>query len=179
MSLTSFLADKCLEYLLQEDAKNSRQHEVPPKKSLTPPWAATPETFASLCSGCGECAAACEKNLIIIKEDGLPQMDFSNGFCNFCGDCARTCPAGALHYSDEIPPWHLHVSINDNCLMRKNVLCQICQEQCEQEAIVFSQVGEDIQVPEILTDQCSGCGACSAKCPTGAVSFRQIAVQTK
>ena len=174
MSLISFFANTCLEYLLKEDLKVSGQHQEPPKNNLTPPWASDPEIFGTLCSSCGECVTSCEKNLIIITEDRLPVMDFSNDFCNFCGDCARSCPTDALKYNKEVPPWHIFVSINDNCLMRKKVLCQICQEQCDQEAIVFFQAGQNAQSPEILNDQCNGCGACFSRCPTDAVSFQQI-----
>ncbi|MCW5213096.1 4Fe-4S binding protein, partial [Desulfobulbus sp. TB] len=39
--------------------------------------------------------------------------------------------------------------------------------------------------PEILNDQCNGCGACFSRCPADAISFQQIdkrqaeAVQTR
>ncbi len=177
MSLASFFANKCFEYLLKVDndlPEQGEQNKEQSKAEIFPPWASCPETFGTLCSGCGECVAACEKKLIFIEEDGLPVMDFSNGFCTFCGDCARSCPSGALNYSDDEPPWHLQVSINDNCLMRKNVLCQICQEQCDQGALIFTQVEENVQSPEILNNQCNGCGACFARCPADAISFQQI-----
>ena len=174
MSLTSFFANKCLEYFLKEDADISRNCKDKQQPDLFPPWASNLKAFKDFCTGCGKCAAACEDNLIIFKENELPVIDFSQGQCSFCGNCARSCPSGALHFSPDLPPWHLHVFINENCLVQKKVLCQLCQEQCEQEAIIFSQVGLSMQLPEILNDQCNGCGACLAQCPADAISFQQI-----
>ena len=174
MNLASFFVNKCFEYLLKEERETSEQGAEVPKKQIFPPWALNLEAFKDFCTGCGECAAVCKENLIMMEENGLPVMDFSSNSCTFCGDCARSCPHGALHFSDEQPPWHLHVFINENCLVQKKVLCQLCQEQCEQGAIVFSQVGLSMQSPEILNDQCNGCGACLAQCPVSAISFQQI-----
>lgn len=98
MYLTSFFANKCLEYLLTEDKKTSEQGEEGLKNEIFPPWALHPKAFKKSCTGCGECAAACKEHLIIIEENGLPAMDFSQGTCSFCGDCARSCPSGALFF---------------------------------------------------------------------------------
>ena len=177
MSLASFFANKCFEYLLTADndvPEQSEQDHGQLKNKIFPPWAVEPVSFKEKCTGCGECAIACTEQLITIKEDGLPEIDFSNGFCTFCGDCAQSCPVEALQFSDQIQPWDLHVTISDNCLMRKNVLCQICQEQCDQEALIYTQVGQNMQSPEILNNQCNGCGACFARCPADAISFQQI-----
>ncbi|WPD22107.1 MAG: ferredoxin-type protein NapF [Candidatus Electrothrix scaldis] len=174
MNLTSFFVDKCLAFLLQGEGDRVQEKAVvsPVALSLPPPWSASEQEFRDLCKSCGACAAACERNLIVLEEDGLPFMDFSKGFCNFCGDCARTCPSGALHFSDEQPRRKLHVTINTHCLTRKKVLCQLCQEQCEQEAIVFLREGQGEQLPQILADQCVGCGACVAGCPVQAISLQ-------
>ena len=98
MNLTSFFVNKCFEYLLKEDEETSGQGEKGLKNEIFPPWALHPKAFKKSCTGCGECAAACEDNLIIFKENELPVMDFSQGPCSFCGNCARSCPSGALHF---------------------------------------------------------------------------------
>jgi ferredoxin-type protein NapF len=174
MYLTSFFANKCLEYLLTEDKKTSEQGEEGLKNEIFPPWALHPKAFKKSCTGCGECAAACKEHLIIIEENGLPAMDFSQGTCSFCGDCARSCPSGALFFSPELSPWHLHVSITQDCLMEKKILCQLCQEQCDHGAIVFSKGGQNESPPEILLENCTGCGTCAARCPVDAISFHYI-----
>lgn len=180
MNLTSFFVDKCLAFFLQAEADQVRRDSVTPSAALAlpPPWSAPDQEFPDLCNACGACVAACEKQLIKLEGDGLPVMDFSKGFCHFCGDCARSCPGGALHFSDEPPHGPLHVAIRETCLTRKKVLCQLCQEHCEQEAIVFSREGQGEQVPRILSEQCNGCGACVAACPVQAISLRSAENQS-
>src|SRR6056297_267413 len=143
MNINSFIVDKCFAFLLQTEADQARRDSATPSVALAlpPPWSAPDQEFHDLCNSCGACVAACAKQLVQLEDNGLPVMDFSQGFCHFCGDCARSCPSGALCFSDEPPHGHLHVAIQENCLMRKNVLCQLCQEQCEQEAIVFPKGG--------------------------------------
>ena len=179
MNLTSFFVDKCLAFLLQrEETAEARLQQTSTSSSvalsLPPPWSAPEQEFRSLCKGCGACAAACVKGLIILEEQGLPFMDFSNGFCHFCGDCARSCLGGALRFSNEQPRGKLHIAINKYCLTGKKVLCQLCQEQCEQEAIVFLREGRGEQPPQILSERCNGCGACVAGCPADAISLQYV-----
>ncbi|MDU9047910.1 MAG: ferredoxin-type protein NapF [Candidatus Electrothrix sp. Rat3] len=174
MNLSSFFVNKCFEYLLREESGASEQCEEGSRNHIFPPWSPDPDTLKKRCTGCGECATACEEHLIMIEENGLPAMDFSHGPCTFCGDCARSCSHGILHFSEEQPPWHLHVSITQDCLMEKKVLCQLCQEQCDQVAIVFLRAGQGDQPPQILSEKCNGCGACAARCPVDAISFQYI-----
>ncbi|MCI5139196.1 MAG: hydrogenase, partial [Candidatus Electrothrix sp. AR1] len=80
--MTSFFVNKCLEYFLQEDAGIAGNCKDKQQPDLFPPWALHPKAFKKSCTGCGECAAACEDNLIIFKENELPVMDFSLGPCS-------------------------------------------------------------------------------------------------
>lgn len=143
-----------------------------------PPWSSDPETFQTLCTGCAACVSSCAEELIISGENKLPIMDFSKGPCTFCGDCARSCTIGALSFSPNTPPWQLRVVVQQDCLLEKKVLCQLCQEQCEQEAIVFARGGQDDLLPQILPEQCNGCGACVAGCPVQAISLQYIENQS-
>jgi ferredoxin-type protein NapF len=180
MNLTSFFTNKLFEYLL--DCDNDREAEktcdprrksVQPRSSILPPWSLAPDDFKALCDGCGDCVAACAENVLILGEDGLPAVDFSDNFCTFCGECARLCPTGALHCEPEHPPWNLSVSINENCLINKNVLCQICVEQCDKEAIILPRTMQDEESPEITAEKCDGCGACYGTCPANAIVFKK------
>lgn len=166
MSLASFFASKCFEYLLQEEASPVQQQAVP----LLPPWSG--KEFRAFCDGCGKCAAACGKRIIVVGEDGFPAVDFTQGSCTFCGDCARSCPTGALQFEAEKAPWHLRVRIAETCLLRSQMLCLTCAEQCDQGAIRLPQT--EGQLPQIAAEHCNGCGACCRPCPVGAISLVTI-----
>lgn len=180
MNLTSFLANKCFEYLLNCDAEQEiKQSRVrlPASPSsqfyIQPPWSLDSEKFQSLCNGCGDCIAACENSILVPNNNGYPQIDFSRGSCNFCGACAAICPQDALKYEPSLPPWDLHVQINSKCLTKNNVVCSTCVEQCERESIVMPGIIEQKKVPRVLNDSCNGCGACLGVCPVHAIEISQ------
>ena len=173
MNLASLFVDKFFEYLLKGDFPPSNQSVTSVSQFFPPPWSLDPKKFASLCNGCGDCVTACTEKLLTLGKDGLPTVDFSNDFCTFCGDCARICSTGALHFEQEIPPWNVQVSINENCLLCSNVLCRTCGEQCDREAIIFPKTLHEGQPPEILSEQCDGCGACYGTCPVNAIIFKR------
>jgi ferredoxin-type protein NapF len=164
VSLSSFFASKCLEYLFNNDDGHDRttRRELP-----HPPWSIAAEQFRTLCTGCGACVEACPRSIIALPEDKLPIMDFSQNFCMFCGECARSCPSGALRFEPEQPPWRLRARIADNCLLAGRVLCRTCGDHCVKGAIAFSPA--DGRLPEIAAAKCDGCGACVGVCPVGAI----------
>jgi ferredoxin-type protein NapF len=180
MNLTSFLANKCFEYLLNCDAEQETAHphaQLPASSSsqyyIQPPWSLVSEKFQSLCNGCGDCISACENSLLILNKNGYPQVDFSRGSCNFCGACAESCSQKAFKYNSALPPWDLHVKINSKCLTQNNVVCSTCVERCDREAILIPRIIEQDQAPHVLTDSCDGCGACLAVCPVHAIEISQ------
>ena len=183
MNLTSFLANKCFEYLLKCDAGDdagqscvqllsSEQPSLLSQFSIQPPWSCNSKVFESLCDGCGDCITACENSILILNKNGYPQVDFSQGPCNFCGACAKSCPQEALKYEPSLPPWNLHVQINSKCLTKNNVICSTCIEQCDKEAIVIPRIIDKEKLPWVLTDLCDGCGACLKVCPVHAIEIR-------
>ena len=184
MNLTSFLANKCFEYLLKCDAEHetgqscvqlrpSTQTSHSSQLFIQPPWSCDSEKFQSLCDGCGECIAACENSILALNKNGYPQVDFTLGSCNFCGACVESCFQGALKYEPALPPWDLHVQINSKCLTKNNVICSSCVEQCDKEAIEIPGIIEQEKAPRVLTDLCDGCGACLKVCPVHAIEIRQ------
>jgi len=184
MNLTSFLANKCFEYLLKCDVDgntgqscvqllSSEKPNTNPQFPIQPPWSCDSEKFQSLCDGCGDCIAACENSILALNKNGYPQVDFTHGSCNFCGACAESCPQGALNYEPSLPPWDLHVQINSKCLTKNNVICSSCVEQCDKEAIEIPRIIEQEKAPRVLTDLCDGCGACLKVCPVHAIDIRQ------
>lgn len=167
MSFASLLTSKCFEYLLQEETSLLPQQAAP----LLPPWTFT-EQFRARCTGCNACSAACPTHIIISGNDGFPIVDFTQGHCTFCGNCTQSCPTGALQFTPEQAPWHLVVHIAATCLLRQQMLCLTCVEQCEQGAIRLPQT--EGQLPQITPAQCNGCGACCRPCPVGAISLVSI-----
>lgn len=187
MNLTSFLANKCFEYLLKYDSErenvNTRTFHLQKSKEkstlrfiFSPPWAVETKHFEALCDGCGECIAACENNILILNKNGCPQVDFSRGACTFCGACAESCPQEAFQYDPSCAPWNLHALINAKCLIKNNVVCSTCAEQCDKEAIVISRIIDKDKAPRV-TDLCDGCGACFSVCPVGAIEICQLEYQ--
>lgn len=169
MNLSSIFARKFFEYFLAGDNPAHRR-QAGRTTPLPPPWVPAADAFSRLCSGCGDCAKACDSGIISMNEDGFPIVDFQRGYCTFCGDCARSCPTGALQFETEKKPWNIRARIADNCLLAQRVLCRTCGDGCEQRAIVFP-LADNGELPTILADQCSGCGACAGICPAGAIYF--------
>ena len=169
MSLTSFIANHCLAYLLHSESDHLQQQRPRQKTPLRPPWAAPSNLFQSRCTGCGDCAAICPQHILTLEKNGLPLVDFSTSFCTFCGECARNCPTQALAFDLNTPPWQVRAVVDEHCLLANRVLCRSCADQCPQGAIVFPL--QEARLPEINLDICTGCGACASGCPVSALSF--------
>lgn len=184
MNLTSFLANKCFELLLNLDSAKEKEEarppfhpikNIPPKNSFfPPPWSRNAKLFKSLCNGCGDCLDACENRILKLGKDGYPHVDFSGGWCSFCGACARICTRGALVYENSSAPWNLKAAVTGDCLMKNRVLCSSCAGRCDKGAIVLSPAIQTNQTPRVLPAKCDGCGSCSGACPVGAITFNII-----
>ena len=66
-------------------------------------------------------------------------------------------------------PWQAKASISDKCLAQQNVECRSCGDMCEPMAIQFQLRAGSVALPKIELDECNGCGACVAVCPTSAI----------
>ncbi|EGU38256.1 ferredoxin-type protein [Vibrio ichthyoenteri ATCC 700023] len=137
------------------------------------PWLSEPNRFIDLCSQCGECVNACETKIIVKGDGGFPTVDFSIDECTFCYQCAQACPE-SLFNEQSSEAWNAKASINEHCLATQNVECRACGDMCEPMAIQFVyQVGSVAQ-PTIDTNQCNGCGACVAVCPTSSINVSNV-----
>jgi len=183
MNLTSFLANKCFEFLL--NAGNEEEKKLhgraarlksgsnPSGQVILPPWTHDIQSFRLLCDGCGNCISSCTGNILIRDSHGCPQVDFSGGPCTFCGACAESCPRGAFSYEPSTVPWTLKAFITDDCLAHDNVLCRTCAEHCQEKAISIPNTSGPISAPLILSEKCNGCGACFNPCPVSAIVMQK------
>jgi len=143
------------------------------RSEIRPPWACEPAVFERQCTRCDDCIVACPTRVIRRGSGGFPTIDFSAGECTFCGDCAAACRSDALQRDADTPPWHHIVALGDTCVTRQGVECRICGEACAVGAIRFRPTLGGIAQPQLDSASCTGCGACVAPCPVGAIGVEQ------
>ena len=137
-----------------------------------PPWSVPEAMFADACTRCGDCLKACPTGLLRPGDGGFPAADFSAAACTFCGECAAACGSGAIARDRPGAPWSYTVVIGDACLARRRVECRVCGEACQAHdacALRFRPAVGGVYLPEVDEAACTGCGACLALCPTGAI----------
>ena len=138
---------------------------------LRPPWALVEPAFLDVCTACGDCIRACPEAVLTRGAGRYPEVDFAQGACTFCTRCVDACETGALDAGRQAP-WDYRATISDNCLLRRQVVCQSCGDACDTEAIRFRpQPGGSLRI-ELQTELCTGCGACRRVCPTDAIDIK-------
>ncbi len=157
-----------------------RVRQVSAQSPLRPPWALAEVDFLQACTRCDDCLRVCPERLIQRGEGGYPQVDFSAAHCSFCGDCVAHCEPQALRKMDADDavraPWKLWPQVSAACLLQKQVACRSCGDLCDAKAIQFILVAGRGGIPQmqIHTEDCTGCGACVAPCPTQAIALQGI-----
>ncbi|WP_040975668.1 ferredoxin-type protein NapF [Necropsobacter massiliensis] len=142
-------------------AQNSNQNSAQSHQAR-PPFAAPAHLFFDICSGCGQCEAACPYGLIQIQQGKAAfQVDFSA--CDFCQACANACPTQALHIAFPADT-HWRPQFLENCLQKQGQPCQQCQQDCPKQAIL-----SDLQLD---TERCNGCGQCQISCFVQAIRLK-------
>ena len=148
------------------------------------------------CIRCGDCMRTCPTNAIqlSVSEAGLegvgtPTLVMRTGFCDYsCNVCGQVCPTQAI---PDLTLEAKRLTVIGKAYIDKNRCiawadhrdCIVCEEMCPlpQKAIVLqdsqvtSAAGETVSVrlPEVLRDQCIGCGICEKRCPvTGDAAIR-------
>lgn len=145
---------------------------------LRPPFALAESAFLDNCGRGNACVAACSEKILLRGPGGYPQVDFRRGACTFCHDCVTACRSGALDgraLAAGHAPWSVVAVIGSGCLAESKVMCRSCGDHCAPRAVRFRLVVGGAAMPEIDAARCTGCGACVAACPSGAVRMRQPA----
>jgi len=147
---------------------------------LRPPYGLDESLFQSECTSCDSkaCVTSCEEEIILIRADGTPMLNFTKKGCTFCEACANACAPDVLSLENQ----HTSEVINakfvistEACVAHHDVICFACKEPCIDDAILFNGLFN----PVIDMDLCTGCGFCMSRCPTKAISYDAIALNTK
>lgn len=147
------------------------------RSRVRPPWALPESLFTQLCTGCGECIAECSRFLLKAGRGAQPMLDFEAGGCNFCGDCVDACGPGALarrYLGRPQAPWDYTAQIIGECLSEQGVLCRLCGDHCESDAIRFRLATAGRALPQIDHAACTGCGECYRHCPPRAIVLQPV-----
>jgi ferredoxin-type protein NapF len=143
------------------------------RQGIRPPWAKAESIFTDLCQRCDDCINRCPEAILIKGSGGFPLIDFSLGACTFCRACVEACRYQAFkptQQADE-PAWQLEVTITDQCLSLKGIVCRSCADACEAAAIRFQLKTGGRSVPQVMNPLCTGCGECFAVCPSRAITI--------
>ena len=151
---------------ISEKAKN--------KESLIvrPPYGSLESLFQSKCPECESqsCVTSCEEEIILIRSDKTPMLNFSKKGCTFCDACAEACEANVLSLENHTTSEHINALFRistEGCVAHHGVICFSCKEPCIDDAILFNGMFN----PVIDDKKCTGCGFCLGRCPTQAISY--------
>lgn len=140
-------------------------------RPLRPPWAPDEADFLDACTACGACIERCPERVLVRGAGGLPVFDPRLGECTFCGECAQACTPRVLDRA-RVAAWRLVASPGDACLPRHGVVCSSCRDACPEQALRFPLQAR-VPLPAVDAGRCTGCGACVAVCPTGAMTLQR------
>ena len=137
-----------------------------------PPWSLPEAAFTLACTRCGQCIDACPTGVLVAGEGGFPTVRFASASCTFCGSCACNCPATCFTRAGgpAADAWPLRAAVDETCLESRGVTCRSCEAACDADALRFRPRlggGSHVRVEQA---SCTGCGACVASCPVGALT---------
>ena len=150
--------------------------------TIRPPWSLEESIFLEKCNRCNSCISACPEKIITAGDGGFPEIDFRRGECTFCRACISSCKAAAFQPLASVAPkedaWNLKVKILSKCLSLNAVVCRVCGDNCDEQAINFKLQLGGVSIPEVDNDACTGCGNCLFTCPETAISIQKKSLLT-
>ena len=144
---------------------------------VRPPYGLDESLFQSKCVTCESkaCVASCDEQIIVIRLDGTPMLNFVKSGCTFCEECANACTPNVLSLNHTHTAEKLNATFRistEGCVAHNGVICFSCKEPCIDDAILFNGMFN----PVIDMDKCTGCGFCLGRCPTLAIDFTPIEI---
>ncbi|WP_456429721.1 ferredoxin-type protein NapF [Nitratifractor sp.] len=139
---------------------------------VRPPYVTDFSLFRSHCPECADtpCVSACEEEIVLIRADRTPMLNFTKGGCTFCDACAEACPEGVLGPEGPERINARFVIETEGCLAHHSTICFACREPCLDDAILFNGMFN----PVIDESRCTGCGFCLSRCPTRAIRYEAL-----
>lgn len=145
---------------------------------LKPAGSLSLKHFSKHCTACQLCVAECPNHVLRpscqLATLMQPEMSYERGFCRpECTRCSQVCPTGAIRPITSAQKSDIHIGfaavMRDNCVVyRDGVQCGNCARHCPSEAILMVAMDDSegaLLVPSVVTELCTGCGACEYLCP--------------
>lgn len=134
-------------------------------RAALPPGAQPASLFYQHCDRCHQCINACSMGVLIVNEEGYPQLAIEYASCDGCQKCITLCTSGALlplvHFDTQLRP-----AIGSTCLSQQRH-CRSCIDACPSQALFLGKRG----FPEADNMLCHGCGECLIQCEIQAISL--------
>lgn len=149
-----------------------KEKEDEKQKILRPSYYDDVTVFGTECPKCvtKDCASLCQEQIILIDEEGLPYLNFSQSGCTYCDECALACKSDVLKVENKkLIDAKITISKND-CLSWNATMCFSCKDPCLDDAIEFKAMF----MPQIIEEKCTSCGFCLSRCPTNAIKVEVI-----
>ncbi len=147
---------------------------------VRPPYGESELLFIRGCNSCDTkaCESSCEEEIIVIRADGTPMLNFTKKGCTFCEACALACEEGVLTLENIHTSEHINAKfliMPNSCVAHNGVICFSCKEPCIDDAILFNGMFN----PVIDMELCTGCGYCLSRCPAKAISYEAVEILPK